>query len=391
MSLNTCTIITSFMEENKHVDHSTDAPKKSKWQKFRAQLFTRPPKKRLLIITGVSLGFLALGTGLIYSLQPEPEPVAILEIKPAPEVEKLPEPTIIASPLTGVLVEPELATRRVTGVMIENSIDARPQSGLSEAGVVFEAIAEGGITRFLALFQESKPANFGPIRSARPYYVQWAAGFDASYIHSGGSGEALQLIRTLGMNDLDHGAYGEKIASRISTRYAPHNVYTSMDRADALANELGYSKSEFTPFARKDDPKTDEFIVPTASTINFDISGANYNTYYSYEKETNSYKRFLARQPHSDADSGKQISPKVIVALVTDYGIHPDRIHSVYRTLGTGKIIVFQDGIAVEGTWQKDNDTSSLIFKDLNGKPLELNRGLTWITAITSGRTTYTP
>lgn len=379
------------MEENKHVDHSTDMPKKSKWQKFRAQLFTRPPKKRLLIITGVSLSFLALGTGLIYSLQPDPEPVVVQEVKPTPVAEKLPEPTVIASPLTGVLVEPELAARRVTGVMIENSIDARPQSGLSEAGVVFEAIAEGGITRFLALFQESKPGNFGPIRSARPYYVQWAAGFNASYIHSGGSGEALQLIRTLGINDMDHGAYGERLASRISTRYAPHNVYTSMDRADALAKDLGYDKSEFAPFARKDDPKATELLAPTASTINFDISGANYNTSYIYDKETNSYKRFLARQPHSDADSGKQINPKVVVALVTDYSIHPDRIHSVYRTLGTGKIIVFQDGVAVEGTWQKDSDASSLILKDSAGNPLALNRGMTWITAITAGRTTYTP
>ncbi len=378
------------MDENKHIDNFVPYKSPSRWSKFRAQLFNKPPKKRLLIITGVSLATLGIGTGLIFSLLPEPEPAPVIEVRkvePKPE----PVPTTIASPLTGVVVDLALANRPVTGVMIENSIDARPQSGLEQAGIVFEAIAEGGITRFLALFQEAKPSNFGPIRSARPYYVQWAAGFKASYVHSGGSGEALQLIRSLGVRDLDHGNYGDRIASRVSSRYAPHNVYTSMDRVDALATENGYTTSDFTPFTRKNDLKPEELPVPTASTINFNISGANYNTYYTYNKGSNSYERFLAKQPHTDQESGKQINPKVVVALVTDYGIHSDRVHSTYRTTGTGKILVFQDGIVTEGTWQKDSESSSLLFKDLAGEPFVLNRGQTWITAIPDGRTTYTP
>src|SRR5690606_3743587 len=108
----------------------------------------------------------------------------------------------------------------------------------------------GGITRFLALFQEAKPANIGPIRSARPYYVRWAASYDARYVHSGGSGEALALIQSMGVKDMDHGRYGERLASRVSFRYAPHNVYTSMDRIDTLGAELGFNSSQFMPFER---------------------------------------------------------------------------------------------------------------------------------------------
>lgn len=366
-----------------------DVTKKQRFTKIKAFLKKRPTRKQLAIFSGISAGVLIAGVLGIMFLWPKPA-----EPNPVPEVVSNytpPAPTTVASPLTGILVSPELAKRPVTGVMIENSIDARPQSGLADAGIVFEAIAEGGITRFLALFQESRPANFGPIRSARPYYVQWVKGFNASYVHSGGSGEALALIRSLGVKDLDHGAYGERIASRVSSRYAPHNVYTNFDTVDALNSELGYSSSDFTPFTRKEATKPVEGVTLTATKLDFNISGANYNTSYTYDSATNSYARVLAGRPHTDQESGKQISPNVVVALITEFGIHPDRVHSAYRTTGTGEILVFQDGNLTNGTWKKDSAEASLEFIGADGKPLSINAGQTWITAIPAGRVTYTP
>ena len=102
--------------------------------------------------------------------------------------------------------------------MVENSLAARPQSGLSQAGVVFEALAEGGVTRFMALYQDTTPTNVGPIRSARPYFIEWAMGFDAAYAHVGGSPVALSDIKAWNVQDLNqfyYGGYYHRISSRL--------------------------------------------------------------------------------------------------------------------------------------------------------------------------------
>ena len=155
--------------------------------------------------------------------------------------------------------------------MIENSLDARPQSGINQAGVIFEAIAEGGITRFITLYQEAQPQYVGPVRSLRPYYIDWAAAFDAPIAHVGGSPDALKQIRN-GGKDLDQffnpGAYW-----RQSTRAAPHNVYTSFKNMDKLNKAKGYKSSKFTPWPRKEDSPLE---TPTAATIKVSISSANF-------------------------------------------------------------------------------------------------------------------
>jgi hypothetical protein len=114
------------------------------------------------------------------------------------------EPPKFYSNLTGNLVESDAVSKQaVTGIMMENSPDARPQSGLKDSGVVFEAIAEGGITRFLVLYQEQKPQLIGPVRSVRMYYVDWVAGFNASVAHVGGSAAALSEVRNGNYRDID--------------------------------------------------------------------------------------------------------------------------------------------------------------------------------------------
>lgn len=371
--------------------------KVSKFSKLKKKLMRKPPKKRLIVISGIGVILVASASFFWFwqsSHQPESYDFSTIEL---PEPKPEPVDTRVPSPLTGVLVDEKLSQRRVSGVMIENSVDARPQSGLEEAGIVFEAIAEGGITRFLALYQESQPKNIGPIRSARPYYVEWARGFDASYVHSGGSPEALALIRQIGVKDLDHGKYGETLAKRVSYRFAPHNVYTSMATIDSVAKSAGFSESTFTPFNRIDETATEgeDETDDTATTskkatkVSFDISSSNYNTSYTYDSETKLYKRVMAERPHTDKDSNKQISPRVLVALETTYGINANGIHSVYKTVGSGKITVFQNGEVLTGTWQKKSKTDTLQLLDAKGEPIKLAAGQTWITVVPSGRLSY--
>ena len=377
---------------------STEEKQLSTIDKIKKFLSSKPTKKQTLIISGVVVGVVGLVfLGVYLSNQRRPDPN--LEPIVKQEIEEIEIVVTEPSKLTGVQVLPELNDRAVTGIMIENSIDARPQAGLVSAGVVFEAIAEGGITRFLALYQEAQPAHIGPIRSARPYYVRWAAGFDAAYVHSGGSGEALSLIRTLGVNDLDHGNYPGYF-DRVSNRYAPHNVYTSMERLDSLRAATGFSSSSFDEFARiveveeSTDGETAEKVVSKnkkAVAIEFNISGQLYNTRYAYNSETNKYARAMGGQPHLDEKTGKQVSPSVVIALETVFGFHPDGVHSTYNVVGGGNVTVFQNGEIIKGTWSKASDTASLKFKTLNGKALKLQPGQTWITVVPSGRVSYAP
>lgn len=287
-------------------------------------------------------------------------------------------PPKIISPLTGQeLASADLAARPITGLMIENSPEARPQSGLTDAGVVYEAIAEGGITRFLAIYQEAKPNYIGPIRSARPYYIDFILPYDAGYGHVGGSPQALSDIKTLGVKDLDQ-FYNESSYVRTTDRYAPHNVYTGFDKLDKLNAAKGYTTSKATTFTRKQDVAQ----TPTAKTINLSISSPLYSPRFEYDPPSNTYKRFQGGEAHIDQKSNAQIAPKVVVALVTDKSYDPDGYHTDYKTVGGGKMYVFQDGIVSEGTWQKSARKSQYIFTDKNGLPMKLNSGQTWISLV---------
>lgn len=337
-------------------------------------------KKQQILFGVVSAVVLVLiGGGLVMALhKPKPAP------KPAPVVTKQevkkepPKPTTEPSRLTGVQVPVEYNLLPVTGVMIENSPDARPQSGLDQAGVVFEAVAEGGITRFLTLFQEAQPDYLGPVRSVRPYYLRWLQGFDAAVAHVGGSGEALNKIATEGIKDLDQ-FYNGAAYQRISQRYAPHNVYTSLGGLLAIEKDKGWTSSTFTGFARKAEKA---LPTPTIKTIDLNISGPLYNAHYDYDVASNKYLRSEGGQPHMDEKTAKQLSPKVVIGLVMPKGIDADGVHTTYANVGSGKAYIFQDGGMTEGTWSKPSDKDQVKFLDATGKPIGLNPGQTWISAV---------
>lgn len=340
-------------------------------------------KKRiaLLVFAGIISSGATYGALAIFTPDPpQPAPVVI-----APKKEP-PKPTTEASRLTGLQITPELNKLPVTGVMIENSPDARPQAGLKDAGVVFEAIAEGGITRFLALFMEDQPDYIGPVRSVRPYYLDFLVPFDAAIAHAGGSAEGLAQIRNEGVKDLDHSGSGGTY-QRVSNRFAPHNLYTSRAKLLELQNRKGYTTSTFTGYARKE--KETPLATPTVRTIDFAISRALYNVHYDYDATTNSYNRVMGGQPHTDERSGQQITPKVVVAIVTNRG--QNGIYSVYQTTGKGAVYVYQDGGVVEGTWEKADRKSPYVFKLADGKILALNPGRTWITMVTPGAVKHAP
>ncbi len=345
--------------------------------------FWPPSRKQLIICSSVVLGLLLIGGGMFLAFRHN-RPVTVNIPRKIVPPKAAPVSNTVPSTLTGLPVAPSVNQRPITAVMIENLPPARPQSGLSQAGVVIEALTEGGITRFIAFFQDQLAANVGPIRSARPYYLDWALGFDAPLAHVGGSPTALAEIPALGVKNLDYMFY-PGYYTRITSRPAPHNVYTSISRLMSLEASLGWTSSSFTGWARKADSPSKN---PNATNIDFTLSYSTYNVSYSYSPSTNSYNRSEGGAPQIDANTGKQISPKVVIGMVVPWSQGPmdssNAYYSVYQTTGSGQAYVFQDGTVTVGQWNKPTPQSPLTFTTQSGQPLKLNAGQTWITALAS-------
>lgn len=334
---------------------------------------------RTRTIAGVGIFLVIIGIGTAYLVYAATKPAPFVPQK----ITVKPRPKIYYSPLTGKKVKNEAATKQVvTAIAIENSPDARPHSGLKQSGVVFEAIAEGGITRYIALYQEDKPGLIGPVRSLRPYFVDWVAPFNPSIAHVGGSAKALRQVRDGSYRDIDQffnaGAYW-----RASDRYAPHNVYTNFKRLDELNKSKGYKTSTFTAWERADGKPR---ATPDATKVSINFSSALYNTEYRYSKKSNTYTRYLGGEPHMDREKGK-ITPSVVIAMqVDERTVMEDGARQAITTTGSGKAFIFQNGTVIQGKWKKTGTKKQIQWQTNDGKPIELTRGQTWIAAVPNGR-----
>ncbi len=324
------------------------------------------------VLIGLAIICLTLGGALFYlfdSLQ--------FATTPAATIKKPPEK--FTSPLTGLEVSEADSKRPVTAAMIENSPEARPQSGLKEAGVVFESVAEGGITRFLALYQEAKPGILGPVRSVRPHFASWVAAFDAGLAHVGGSDIALAKLRSGQIKDLDQffnaGAY-----YRANNRAAPHNMYTSDESLQQLNAAKGWQTSSFTAWKRAKKPTP--LQTPTARSITVPVSTGLFAVQYDWDAASNSYARSQAGAAHNDREGGR-ITPSVVIVMQVPHDVIRDSNNYSYpNVIGSGKAWIFQNGGVTEVSWSKASDQEQVMFKDAAGAALELNPGQTWITAI---------
>lgn len=311
---------------------------------------------------------------------------------------KKPQPPKFYTQLSHQEVSDQVATTKpITAIMIGNSPDARPQSGLKDAELVFEAIAEGGITRFLCLYQTNKPQLIGPVRSLREYYVDWLTPFNASVAHVGGSREALNIVRNGRYRDIDQFFNGQ-FYWRASDRYAPHNVYTSFAKLDTLNAQRGYLNSEITMFKRQIFKSPAQLTqskttpqLPAAQNINFKISGPLYNVAYRYDPTTNQYRRQVGGRDHLDREKG-QIAPNAVIAISTDMQhILEDGYRERITTIGQDKAYIFQNGQVIEGTWKKADRQQQIHFYDNQQQEIAINSGQVWISVIpkTSGKVTW--
>lgn len=297
------------------------------------------------------------------------------------------QPELFEAPLDGVMTDEASSERHPLAVIVENHPDARPQAGLNKASVVYEAIAEGGITRFLAVFGTNNADKVGPIRSARTYFVDWSEGYNAFLSHVGGNMDALDKIKSDKVPDLDQFAYSSPYSREGSGVATEHTMFSSTEKLWAQADKLNYpSANNFTKYTFKDDPAGEaKTLLPESQKLTIDFSNDSYKAVFDYDKTSNSYKRSLAGKSHVDKLSKEQIAPKNVVIMTVKRTPTKTRINEAgynMATLGTGKADIFMDGKHIIGTWKKDRSTSREIFYDADSKEVTFNRGQTWISVI---------
>lgn len=342
-------------------------------------------KKSKLSFISISLAVILLG-GIIYFIigqfnQPLNEDEIILfpddNILPVEAVTKFPRA------LDGALVYPGKEHFMPFGVMIENHFESRPQSGLEDASIVFEALVEGGITRFLAIFDSGeKLSEIGPVRSARPYFLEWIKGLDVPYLHVGGSPEALEKIDTYAINNINQ-FYEFQYYWRSPDRLAPHNVYTSSNLIDLAFRDKGIEKenAEFETWLFKDPTSSDEIYGDTNNII-INFSKPIYNVVWNYSQSQNVYVRMYGDELHLSAD-GEAIKADNIVILYTNIEVIDEEGRRHIKTIGTGRAVAFRDGQRFEDmTWSKYERDKRIRFYTYDGEEFVFNRGKIWIEVI---------
>lgn len=288
--------------------------------------------------------------------------------------------------LDGVMVPAGQEAKRPLAVMVENHTDARPWSGLDQASVVFEAPVEGGITRFMALFDSTSTVNeIGPVRSARPYYVDWAAGYKAAYAHVGGSPAAIDLIKTFATSTLFdvNEFYNGSTFWRDGRRVAPHNAYTSIE----LLNANVEKKNATSTMAPKSWSFQDEATTTDRGDNGSVISipyGGSYNVSWKYDKEQNRYIRQNRGSPMTTRD-GKWIEAKNVIMILTDSKVLDEVGRLEVRTVGSGDATMYRDGKQYLIRWKR-SPGEPMKFEGRDGADVLLNRGMTWVEVTTDSR-----
>lgn len=380
----------------------------------------KKPRINKQFVIFIAVGAISFVAGVALILISLLSPTKKSEVAGFPDLSKKNDDKAVYSKLTGeTLASAELLTAPAYCIQTPNGTDgARPQAGLNTAGVVFEAIAESGITRFAAIYQNPTAAIIGPIRSLRIYYLEWDTPFDCTIVHAGGSGDALAAVAN-GYKDLTEdysymyrGTYGSRLWN---------NLFTTSTALARFSADHGYNTSEIKGFARmtpeeSERTRIDELAVeklvitkpssvntselkPATTNIALNLGGwADFNVNYVYNAETNRYMRsYTSGAAHEvyncpEGDVGErnpedactlvQMAPSVVVAMMVNERRASDNYHEDIDAIGSGEAYVFQNGTAVKGTWKKSSKEEQISFTDADGKEIRLAPGQTFVTAV---------
>lgn len=292
-----------------------------------------------------------------------------------------PEP--LRWPLTGLDAPSQVAmTKRPLSVKIENSPQARPQTGLNSADVIYESVTEGGITRFNCLFQSTVPPTVGPVRSARFSDLWVVPQYRALFFFSGASSTVNNAVNRAKLPNLSQDAGISAPYFRSTQRSAPHNLFLDTKKAYAEAKKRGSPITADVPRLQYSARSAESSNVVNSISVPF--STAN-TVLWTYDSARNLYLRQNNGRVHIDAATGKQVATSNVVVLWAKYrATSHDKVGSTTYDInlgGSGRASVFRDGKRFDGTWTA-NRTSPPRFKDSQGRVIKLAPGNTWFQVV---------
>lgn len=340
----------------------------------------RPPVTRLVSLAlAASLLLTACGAGEESAPAPAPLPSPSPAVTATATSAPSPSPVPSQGPVSGLTGLPltELPAPRPLAVMINNAPAARPQSGISEADLLYEVLAEGGITRLIGIFQSrSGGPQIGPVRSIRPYLIDIGESYGGVLVHAGGSPAAYALIQSGGKPDMDEIGRAGAYFWREKDRKAPHNLYTNAAKLREGADKLGYAAQVKVPaytFAAPEDAPPAGGTPAPGFSVRFLLE--SYNVGYRYNADSRTYVRSMNGKPHLDRSSSAPVEAANVIVLGADHKVLDDvgRL-SVGLELG-GKALLFQRGQVIEGKWSRRPGDAIRFIRD--GKEAALYPGTT--------------
>ena len=289
----------------------------------------------------------------------------------------------VVKPKPKLKIVDENSKTRPIAVMINNNHVAWPHAGLQDAYLTYEIVAEGGITRLMAIFKDQDTEKIGSVRSARPYYLDYALENDAIYVHYGWSDQAKSDISSLGVNNIN-GLTAASVFWRDTSLHKAleHTAFTSMDKIKQYAKEKGYDRD------------TNKDLLLNYSVKNIDLSSredakkadkifirySNYhNTSYEYDAENKVYKRSMSGTAHTDAITGKQYTVKNIIITPIENHSYDSYGRQKLENIGSGEGYYITNGYAVPITWEKTSRSGQTVYKYADGKEIKVNDGNTYI------------
>ncbi|ADO54880.1 MULTISPECIES: DUF3048 domain-containing protein [Paenibacillus] len=341
---------------------------------FQRNHWLRVMASALLCMTMISCSALS-NTGESESV---PQPNQQETEKKVLEPPKEPSVPAFTAPLTGLPVEQPVIERPLA-VMINNAPAARPQAGLSEADMVYEVLAEGGITRLVAFFQShGGDVKIGPVRSIRPYLIELGETYGALPIHAGGSTDAYAILQQQRKEHLDEISNGGAYFWRSKDRRPPHNLYTDVSRLRKGSESKGYTKQTEVPvYPYLKTGETPVMVDESAASVHIRFLLKSYRVSYTYDRADQRYKRFVNEKSHLDQNNNQQLSAANVIVMSTRHRTLDDVGRLSVELDGSGEAMVFQQGQLIRAEWQHTSGDAIRFMK--NGVEIPLTPGTSYI------------
>ena len=301
---------------------------------------------------------------------------------------------VYTNPLTGLPTDETGVSARPIAIMINNIKQALPQEGISDMDILMECLVEGSITRLMGICSDYKSIDtVGSIRSARPYYLDFAQAFDAIYCHVGGSAQANAEIKSRNIDDLDDTKRDPlnifyRDPERLKTMAIEHTMMTT---GEGLAKSIEHLKFRTAirtgyayPFTFPEEGASVQVGTQDAKHIYVPMSGYQ-KVDYVYDEATKEYLRYQYNgQKHIDINNDKQLSFKNVILLFCDTKVIDSTGHLEITTTGTGTGFLISEGKYAPITWSKtDRDGNLTLTDNATGKTIVINRGKTAINVCT--------